>query len=120
MSMTEKMKISRDKEQLTASFLTDRSKQFDCIFCKLLIAQWPAYCFDRNALKLIYSNFCDRLQKVKEGSLSSKLHISCGATQRLIIGPLVFNTDIYDLLFTDTSSDIANYEHHSTPYQRGH
>ena len=33
-----------------------------------------------------------------------------------ILGPLLFNIDIYDLFFWDYKCNIANYAGHKTPY----
>lgn len=78
-----------------------------------------AYGFNENALKHVYSYLCGRLQKVKAGCLcSSELDVLYGVPQGSILGPLLFNIDIYDILFIDTSSDIANYAGDNTPYER--
>ena len=50
-------------------------------------------------------------------SFSKELDISCRVPQGSILGPLIFNIDIYDLFFIDMSSDIANYADDTTPYQ---
>ena len=59
-----------------------------------------------------------RAQNIKAGSSFTKeLDISCGVPQGSILGPLLFNIDIFDLLFIDMGSDIANYADDATPYE---
>ena len=56
--------------------------------------------------------------KVKVGSSFSKeLEILCGVPQGSILGPLLFNVDIYDLFFIDMSLDVTNYADDTTPYE---
>ena len=111
----EKIKISRDNKEFCAAILTNLSKAFDCICHDLLIAKLSTYRFNRNALKL-----SDRLQKSKVGSLfSAYLDIIYGVPQGSILGPLLFNIDLCDLLSEDYSSDFANFVDDTTPYECG-
>ena len=70
---------------------------FDTIFSLLNASR-----FDRNALKLIYDYYCDRSQKTKVGSLfSAYLDMIYGIPQGPLLGPLLFNIDLFDLFFED-------------------
>ena len=76
------------------------------------------YGFDQEALELIYRYLRDRSQKVKVGSsFRNQLDVLCGVSQVSILGPLLFNIDICDLLFIHMSSDIANYADDTTPFE---
>ena len=54
-------------------------------------------------------------QKIKlSSSFSSELDVSYAIPQGSILGPLLFNIDVCDLLSVDITSDIASYlEFHS-------
>ena len=109
LAMIEKMKPSRDNKQLCVAILTDLSKTFDRICYDLLIAKLSAYVFDKKGLKLIYDYLNGRSQKIKVcSSFSSALDISYGVPQGSIIGPLLFNIDI---------CDIVNYADDNTLYE---
>ena len=61
--MLEKLEVSRDRKGFCAAVLTDLSKALDCICHDLLIFNLNAYGLERNALKLVYDYFSNRLQK---------------------------------------------------------
>ena len=50
---------------------------------------------------------------------SAYLDITYGVSQVSILGPLLFNTGLYDLFFGDYSSDFANFADNTTPYECG-
>ena len=90
--------------------MTDFSKAFGSIPYDMLVAKLNANGFDQEVLKL------DRSQKVGS-SFSKELDILCYVPQGSVLGLLLPNIDIYDLFFTDTSADIANYADDTTPYE---
>ena len=100
----------------SGALLTDLSKAFDCLPHELLIAKLEAYGFSYNSLKLIFSYFTNRYQRVRINSLySSWSEIICGAPQGSIPGPLLFNIDMADLFECIDDADIANFADDNTP-----
>ena len=102
-----------------SGLLTDISEAFDCIDHQLLIAKLNAYGVDTNLLYFLASDLEKRKRKQRtkvNGSCSKFDDIFSGALQGSILGPLLFNIYIYDLIFGIGGLDIANYTDDNTPY----
>ena len=99
------------------ALLTDLSKAFDCLNHDLLIAKLNAYGFSLPALRLIHDYLSNRKQRARiNNSYSTWMEIVFGVPQGSILGPLLFNIFLADLLFIVNSTDIANYANDNTPY----
>ena len=107
-------------ETFCVSILANLWRAFDSICGDLIIAKLNAYGFDRNALKFIYDYFSDKSHKTKvASSFSAYLDIIYGVRQGFILGSLLFNIDLFDLFFEDSSSDFADFANDTIPYEFG-
>ena len=118
--MLEKFKEAIDRGNQFGALLTDLSKVFDCIDCKLLITKLSEYGVSSSALNVIYSYLKQRTQRTKiNGYFSTRSNIEYGVPKGSILGPLLFNISMIDLFYQCEENDIANYADDTTPYSCG-
>ena len=114
MNATDEWKLALDNQKCVGTVLMDLSKAFDCLPHKLLISKLHYYGFDINSLTLVATYLSNRLQRVKHyGSRSEWYCLSKGVPQGSILGPLIFNIFLNDLLWGITGS-IYNYADDNT------
>ena len=83
----------------------------------LLIAKLHALNFEMNELNLIFDYLTGRKHRVKISfSFSSYLDIFHSVPQASILGPLLFNLFLCDLLLFVDEADILSYADDNTPY----
>ena len=104
-----------DKNEIVGTILMDLSKAYDCLNHELLIAKLQAYGIGGPALLLIYDYLKKRKQRVKIGSIFSEwLEILSGVPQGSILGPLLFNIFINDIIKFVEQCDICNFADDNT------
>ena len=85
-------------------------KACDCVNDVLIIAKLEAYGVCENSLRLIQDSLSKRQQTVKVGSSLSKwLQIIPGLPHGSILGPILFNVLINNLLLFIKETDICNF-----------
>ena len=98
----------------------DLSKAYDCVNHDLIIAKLEAYGVGKNGLRLIQNYLSQRQQRVNVGSSFSEwLEIILGIPQGSILGPILFNVFINDVLLSIKETDICNFADDTTLYACG-
>ena len=109
MVMLEKFKESRD--------IGEEFGVFDCIDLNLLITKLSWYGVTPKSLKLIFSCLGNRTQGVKiNNSYSRKSDIKYGVPQGSMLGPLLLNIEMIDLILECKDDNITSYADDTTPY----
>ena len=118
LAMVEKWHKIQDGCCETGAILSDLSKACDCIDHNLLIAKLNAYGFEKQSTNFIYSYITKRKQRTKvDSAVSSCKMLFLGVPQGSVLGPLLFNTYIFDMLFeTPANIDFAGYADDNIPY----
>ena len=96
------------------------SKAYDCVNHDLIVVKLEKYGVSENGLILIQNFVSQRQQRVKVGSsLSEWLEVILGVPQGFILGPILFNAFINDLLLFIKETDICNFADDTTLYACG-
>lgn len=104
-----------EQNMFTIGIFIDFSKAFDCLDHKILIEKLQCYGIRGNALELLQSYLQGRTQSVHINNVKSPyLPISCGVPQGSILGPLLFNAYINDIVLIDLAVKFIIYADDST------
>ena len=105
--ITDDMRRSMDKKEITTLVLLDFSKAFDSLDKDILAAKIHCMGFSPSVVKWITSYLSDRKQKVIANNMeSSWVHLTRGAPQGSMLGPLLF------FLYINDCSSGLNFKYH--------
>ena len=116
--MIENWKKQLDNGKKLGVIFTDLSKAFATIKHSLLLAKLKAYSFSNQALSLLQSYLCNRFQRsIITGSFSSWNKVITGVPQGSILGPLLFNIFLNDIVLFISKCQLCNYADDNTLYK---
>ena len=88
-----------NRSEVTLSVFIDYSKIFDKIDRRILLEKLWDMTFAKNTIKIIYSYQIERYQYVQiENKRSTLLPMFFGVPQRSILGPVLFNLYVAELV----------------------
>ena len=109
-----------DDNDFVGTILMDLSKADDCLPHDLIIAKFEAYGISKEGLKLLPDYLTSKKQHIKTGSSHSMWsEIRKAVLQRSILGSLLLNVFLNDLLMFIQKAEICNFADENTLYSCG-
>ena len=119
-SLKNSQKNCSHKSGVAGRILMDLWKAFGCLPHALIIAKIHAYGLDHDSLRLIRSYLSNRHQIIKLDSVfSSWMQTIVGVPQVSILGPLLSEIFLNDLLLINLRSIVCNFADDKTLYYCG-
>ena len=115
LKMIESWKKQLENGEKKGLIFKDLSKAFGT---SLLLVKLKTYGFSNQALSLLQSYLCNRFQRsIINGFFSSWNEVIIGVPQGLILGPLLFNIFLNEIIFCLSRN--VNYADDNTLYKSG-
>ena len=110
LSLTEQWRKELDQHNIIGIVSMDLSKAFDTLPHDLIKAKFKSYGADDKTTELIHDYLTNRRQRVRLGDhLSNWKEISAGVSQGSVLGLLIFNIFMNDVVYAVRQSTLSAY-----------